>query len=363
MVKRQIFIDTETTGLSARGGHRIVELAAVEAVNGKLTRKTFHTYLNPGRAIDPYAQKVHGLSLEFLANKPRFSDIAKDFTSFVHGAECLMHNAPFDTGFINAELDAAGYSQHLQQLANIVCTVNLAKSRFPGESVSLDSLIELSGNSTSRKNHSALEDANLLAHVYFNLLAKPTAESISISQTPSNQKSMVPTPQQLGLTKTLAFINVPIGQTFFYKKRVNEVCGGNIQIIETAHEDIHRFRRTSGPFIYAVADSGGNTRYLGKSLEAFLYKRWIRIKGNIHHKECRDHIISDILANGSPVWLWSASIDELRNKLPFEVRSLDSRVIAKKLEALWIQRWKPQLWNGKLETVDPSFSDGEYWLS
>ena len=102
--------------LSAQGGHRIVELAAVEAVNGKLTGKIFHTYLNPGRAIDPYAQKVHGLSRGFLASKPRFADIAKGFTSFVQGSECLMHNAAFDTGFINAELEAAGYIDRLQQM-------------------------------------------------------------------------------------------------------------------------------------------------------------------------------------------------------------------------------------------------------
>lgn len=182
MEKRQIFIDTETTGLSAKGGHRIVELAAVEAVNGKLTGKAFHTYLNPGRSIDPYAEKVHGLSIEFLANKPRFSDIAEGFKSFVQGSECLMHNAPFDTGFINAELEAAGYSERLHQLANIVCTVSLAKSRFPGESASLDSLINRSGNSTKRNNHSALEDAQLLADVYFKLLANPGAKPISTMQ-------------------------------------------------------------------------------------------------------------------------------------------------------------------------------------
>ncbi len=356
-----MFVDTETTGLSVKSGHRIVELAAVEAVNGKVTGKTFHTYLNPERAIDPYAQKVHGLSSEFLADKPRFSDIAEGFKSFVQGAECLMHNAPFDTGFINAELEAAGYSERLQEMVNIVCTVSLAKRRFPGQAASLDSLIERSGRSTKRRNHSALEDARLLADVYFKLLSKPTVKSISTTQALSLHKSMVPTPQQLGLTKTLAFVNVPFGQTFFYKKRVTKDCDGNIQIIHTAHEDVHRFRRVSGPFIYAVADSGGNTRYLGKSLEAFLYKRWIRIKGNIHHKESRDYIIAEILANRSPVWLWSASIDELRNRLPIEVRSLDSRDIAKKLEALWIQRWKPHLWNEKYETVDLSFSDGEYW--
>lgn len=172
---------------------------------------------------------------------------------------------------------------------------------------------------------------------------------------------MVPTPQQLGMTKTLAFVATPAGQTFFYRKRVTADCDGNIQVIQTADEDSHRYRKMSGPFVYAVADSSGRTRHLGKSLEAFLYKRWIRIKGNIHHRESRDYIISEIAAGRSPVWLWSASIDELRIRLPLEAQSLDSGAVAKKLEALWLQRWKSELWNNKYETVDPSFSDGEYW--
>lgn len=172
MTKRQIFIDTETTGLSAKAGHRVVELAAVEAIDGKLTGRQFHTYLNPGRAIDPYAQKVHGLSSEFLSNKPRFSDVANEFVNFVQGAECLMHNAPFDTAFIDAELTVAGHSKRLQHVADIVCTVSLARAYFPGESATLDSLIEKAGISVKRKNHSALEDAQLLATVYFNLLSK-----------------------------------------------------------------------------------------------------------------------------------------------------------------------------------------------
>ncbi len=164
------------------------------------------------------------------------------------------------------------------------------------------------------------------------------------------------------MTKTLAFVDVPSSKTFFYKKRVTEICDGNIQVIQTAHEDSIRFRKLSGPFIYAVADHVGRTRYLGKSLEEFLYKRWIRIKGNIHHKESRDYIITEILAGRAPVWLWSASIDEIRNKLPPKEQLLEPRAIAKKLEALWIQRWKSHLWNDKYETVDPGFSDGEYWL-
>lgn len=171
MANRQLFIDTETTGLSPNSGHRIVELAAVEAIDGKLTGRKFHTYLNPGRDIDPYAQKVHGLSSEFLADKPRFSEVSKEFINFLQGAECLMHNATFDTGFINAELTSARVGELLHHVPKVICTVNLAKSHFPGESASLDSLIAKAGLLCTRSNHSALEDATLLANIYFKLFA------------------------------------------------------------------------------------------------------------------------------------------------------------------------------------------------
>lgn len=191
MPNRQIFIDTETTGLSVFAGHRMVELAAVETIDGELTGRQFHYYLNPGRAIDPYAQKIHGLSVEFLADKPLFSDVADAFIKFVQGSECFMHNAPFDTGFINAELAAAGCSQPLEQLTNITCTVSLAKSRFPGESVSLDSLIQKSEQQGIRGKHSALEDATLLANIYFKLLLKKTGISKATMQ-PSTSKTAMP---------------------------------------------------------------------------------------------------------------------------------------------------------------------------
>lgn len=172
---------------------------------------------------------------------------------------------------------------------------------------------------------------------------------------------MPPRPHQLRLKKTIAFVHVPHGQTFFYKKRVSKVCDGHLQVITTGHEDVARFRRTPGPFIYAVADHEGNTRYIGKSLEAFLYKRWIRIKGNIHHKESRDHIIEELLASRGPLWLWSASIEELRRHLPPAWHGADARALAVNLEGLWIDRWKPHLWNKRDEPFDLRFDDGQFW--
>ena len=174
MALRQIFLDTETTGLSPANGDRIVEIAAIEAVEGHLTGRHFHTYLNPDCLINPHAQRVHGLTIEFLRDKPRFHEISQSFCAFVLGSECLIHNAPFDTKFINAEMEAMGSAQRLSQLASIVCTLSLAKTLFPGQKASLDDLLHRAGNTKTRGKHSALEDTRLLSEVYFKLLRKRT---------------------------------------------------------------------------------------------------------------------------------------------------------------------------------------------
>lgn len=359
MTRRQVFIDTETTGLSARGGHRIVELAAVEAINGKPTGKTFHAYLNPRRAIDPHAQRVHGLSNEFLADKPQFADIARGFASFVQGSECLMHNAPFDTGFINAELEAAGYSDRLQHMASIVCTLNLAKSRFPGESVSLDSLIQRSGSLVKRNNHSALEDAHLLADIYFKLLAKPAAKSSSTAQahtpTVGPFAGQAITPERLGMEKAIE-LTASRAETFFYR-------GMHKRIIDHRVVNERRWRGIVGPLLYAVTDGSGQVRYIGKWVTSTaLNARWIRHK-TIHHQESSRNIyLTELDAGRGPLAVWSLSVDELKWRLPSSVALMHPKDIAVGLEALWIQRWKDQLkWNTRAEPVPLGFADGEYW--
>ena len=359
LAKRQVFVDTETTGLSAKSGHRIVELAAVEAINGKLTGKEFHTYLNPERSIDPYAQRVHGLSLDFLREKPRFTEIAEAFSSFVRGSECLMHNASFDAGFINAEFEAAGYSDRLQQLANVVCTVNMAKSRFPGESVSLDALIQKSGNSTKRKNHSALEDAQLLAAIYFKLLTNPTAKSFSHvpKQTPMINQFIGQsiTPEQLGMEKTIELTASRI-ETFFYRDM-------HKRIIDHRVVNEKRWKGIVGPLVYVVTDHSGLIRYVGKWVTSTaLNARWIRHK-TIHHQESSRNIyLAELDANRGPLAVWSISIEELKPKLPSIVSAMSPKDIAVGLEALWIQRWKDQFkWNSRIEPVPAGFSDGNYW--
>ena len=165
---RQIFLDTETTGLYHAQGHRIIEIAAVEAINRRITSNHFHVYLNPEREIDAAAQEVHGITLEFLQDKPRFIAIAGDFLDFVNGAELIIHNAPFDVGFLNAELGRVDRPNLVQVAAEIVDTLKMAKEMRPGQRNNLDALCRHYGIDNSRRTlHGALLDAELLAEVYF----------------------------------------------------------------------------------------------------------------------------------------------------------------------------------------------------
>jgi len=165
---RQIVLDTETTGLSPEDGHRVIEIGCVELLNRKLTGNRFHTYLNPERAIDQGAVDVHGLDNKFLADKPLFGSIADDFLAFVEGAELVIHNAPFDVGFINAELRRLGSGpRSITENCGILDTLALAKQRHPGQRNSLDALCKRYGVSNShRELHGALLDAEILAEVY-----------------------------------------------------------------------------------------------------------------------------------------------------------------------------------------------------
>lgn len=164
---RQIFLDTETTGLEHKLGHRIIEIGAVEMYNRRLTRRHFHRYLNPEREIDAGALAVHGINREFLLDKPRFADIADEFLDFVRGAELVIHNAPFDVGFLNAELALLERAPLEDTCAAVCDTLRLAKELHPGKRNSLDSLCERYGvNHAHRTLHGALLDAELLAEVY-----------------------------------------------------------------------------------------------------------------------------------------------------------------------------------------------------
>ena len=164
---RQIFLDTETTGLYHAQGHRVIEVAAVEVVNRRLTKHHFHYYLNPDREIDQGAQEIHGISLEFLQDKPHFLDIAAELVEFISEAELIMHNAPFDVGFLNAEFGLLGHKPVEKIAAKITDTLKMAKEMRPGQRNNLDALCRHFGvNNSKRTLHGALLDAELLADVY-----------------------------------------------------------------------------------------------------------------------------------------------------------------------------------------------------
>lgn len=164
---RQIFLDTETTGLSPEAGDRIIELGCVEMVNRRLTGRNLHFYLNPQRLNSPDAVRIHGLTDEFLADKPLFATVVDEVMAYVAGAEILIHNAAFDLGFLNAELKRLGRPVFVQQVAGVKDTLLMAREMFPGKSNSLDALCKrLEIDNTSRTLHGALLDAGLLAEAY-----------------------------------------------------------------------------------------------------------------------------------------------------------------------------------------------------
>ncbi|AVP58001.1 DNA polymerase III subunit epsilon [Pulveribacter suum] len=167
---RQIVLDTETTGLSAEGGDRIIELGCVELVHRKLTGNNLHLYFNPGRDSHPDALRVHGITTEFLQDKPRFDACAQDILHYLRGAELIIHNASFDVGFLDKELQLLGLPPLGEHVDSITDTLAMAKEMYPGKRNSLDALCDRLGvDNSGRQLHGALLDAELLADVYINL--------------------------------------------------------------------------------------------------------------------------------------------------------------------------------------------------
>ena len=167
---RQIFLDTETTGLSAEGGDRVIEIGCVELVRRKLTGNNKHFYLNPGRDSHPDALRVHGITNEFLRDKPVFAAVAEELLEYLQGAEVIIHNAPFDIGFLNKELELMGRPALRGCVAKVTDTLSMAKEMYPGKRNSLDALCDrLEVDNSGRTLHGALLDAELLADVYINL--------------------------------------------------------------------------------------------------------------------------------------------------------------------------------------------------
>ena len=173
---RQIILDTETTGLEPSQGHRIIEIGAVELINRRLTGNHFHQYLNPDREIDAGAIEVHGITNEMLADKARFPDIAEDFLAFVRDAELVIHNAPFDVGFINNELRLMRAPlKQIEDCCAVLDTLKLARSMHPGQKNDLNSLCRrYSIDNSQRTLHGALLDAEILADVYLTMTGGQT---------------------------------------------------------------------------------------------------------------------------------------------------------------------------------------------
>jgi DNA polymerase III subunit epsilon len=182
---RQIILDTETTGLDPRLGHRVVEVAAVEIINRRLTGNHFHRYINPERASDEGALQVHGLTEEFLRDKPKFGEISAELLDFIGGAELVIHNAAFDVGFLNREFDLLDLKPIDAYCPSIVDSLQIARDLHPGKRNSLDALCERYQIDHSRRTlHGALLDANLLAEVYLAITRGQDNLVIDIEPTP-----------------------------------------------------------------------------------------------------------------------------------------------------------------------------------
>jgi DNA polymerase III subunit epsilon len=173
---RQIVLDTETTGLEPEQGHKIIEIGCVELVDRRLTGNSFHQFLQPEREIDAGAMAVHGITNEFLADKPKFCDVADDFIEYVRGAELIIHNAPFDVGFLNKELKLIESPLSIETLCAVTDTLVMAKKMHAGQRNSLDALCKRYDiDNSHRELHGALLDAEILADVYLHMTGGQTA--------------------------------------------------------------------------------------------------------------------------------------------------------------------------------------------
>ena len=191
-MSRQIVLDTETTGLSADNGDRVIELGCVELLNRKLTGNDLHLYFNPDRDSHEDALKVHGLTTEFLSDKPRFPALAADVVAYLQGAELIIHNAPFDVGFLNRELERAGLPPLRTHVSGVIDTLVMAKQVYPGKRNSLDGLCDRFGvDRSNRTFHGAKLDAQLLADVYINLTRGQDALLIEVADNEPSQGAVV----------------------------------------------------------------------------------------------------------------------------------------------------------------------------
>lgn len=176
---RQIVLDTETTGIDPSEGHRIIEIGCVELMERQLTGRHYHVYINPQREVEAEAITIHGITNEFLADKPVFSEVADEFFEFIRGAELIIHNAPFDVGFMDAEFSRLGSDTKTTEHCGVIDSLAIARKKHPGQKNSLDALCKRYGvDNSSRELHGALLDAEILADLYLLLTGGQTALSL-----------------------------------------------------------------------------------------------------------------------------------------------------------------------------------------
>ncbi len=190
---RQVVLDTETTGLNPSEGHRIIEIGCVEVIDRRITKRYYHQYIKPDRKVDEEALAVHGISDQFLADKPVFAEIVDEFMEFISGAELVIHNAAFDVGFINHELKLLGgkYSR-VEDYCTVLDTLALARRKYPGAGVSLDRLCSRLGiDNSHRELHGALLDSEILADVYLAMTGGQTSFSLSSGDEGSGSVSAI----------------------------------------------------------------------------------------------------------------------------------------------------------------------------
>ena len=190
---RQIVLDTETTGLEPSQGHRIIEIGCVELIGRKLTGRHYHQYINPQREIDDGAAEVHGITSEFLADKPVFADIADEFLEFIAGAELIIHNAPFDIGFLNHEFKLLDKGHpKVSAICGVIDTIVMARKKHPGQKNNLDALCKRYGVDNSQRDlHGALLDSEILADVYLLMTGGQTALSLGADEGSTDESGKI----------------------------------------------------------------------------------------------------------------------------------------------------------------------------
>ncbi|MEK7737351.1 MAG: DNA polymerase III subunit epsilon [Pseudomonadota bacterium] len=218
---RQIVLDTETTGLEFRLGHRVIEIGCVELVGRKLTKRRFHHYINPERPIEAGAQAVHGLTNEFLQDKPKFAEIAAEFQDFVRGAELVIHNAAFDLGFLNNELELLGRESLSQVCGGVTDSLRLARELRPGRKNSLDALCtEYAIDNSGRQLHGALLDAELLAEVYLAMTRGQENLIMDLDLAPTAAAQLLPSGERV----SLAVIRASAGELAEHARVLAEIA-------------------------------------------------------------------------------------------------------------------------------------------